>query len=71
MKFEYDGDSEQRECVAYIVASGELVMRNKGTGNVIGMGPYGSEAYVSKITRFDPSEAVHHFYPGDKITITF
>lgn len=71
MKFEYDGDSEQRECVAYIVASGELVVRNIDNGNAICMGPYGSAAYVSNITRFDPSDATRKFYPGDKVTITF
>lgn len=71
MKFEYDSKSEQRECVAYIAASGELIVRNKDTGNVVCMGPYGSEVYVSDFTRFDPSEADHKIYPGDKLTITF
>jgi len=70
MKFTYDKKDESRECVAYIDGDGDLCMRDQG-GNValVALGFDGAETYQT--VAFDPSNATHRFYPGDKLTITF
>lgn len=67
MKFEYDGKSDDRECVAFIDEDGDLVMKDY-LGGAITIFAYGmtESGYDWK-----PDTAIHKFYTGDKITITF
>jgi len=65
MKFEYEGN-EDRECVAYIDRWG-LVLKDKET--VITIFDDGSGICTNSC--LDTEDAIHKFYPGDKITITF
>ena len=69
MKFEYDGDSEHRECVAYIDGDGDVIVRD--TLNHTGEHP----ALISDgnvgTAEWQPHTATRRFYPGDKLTITF
>lgn len=60
MKFTYDTNPADRECIAYISEDGSLVIKER-RGNHVYM------FYDS----FDPSDAIRRFYPGDSITITF
>lgn len=70
MKFEYDSKSDERKCVAYIDDDGDLIMADiLGVASAVSLGSDGAATY-REIT-FDPKKAVHKFYPGDKITITF
>ena len=71
MKFEYDNKQDERECVAYLLRCGGTdflyIKEIDGGYTVISKNGGSRERRV----RFDPSDATHRFYPGDKITITF
>lgn len=70
MKFEYDNMNDDRECVAYIDGDGDLCMRdNHSNVLLVTLGRCGASTYETEV--FDPSDATHKFYPGDKLTITF
>lgn len=60
MKFTYDTKPDERECKAYIDLEGDLVIKCTG----------GSVVWTTK-EGFKPTKALHRFYPGDSITITF
>ena len=60
MKFTYNTNPDERECVAYIDKLGDLIINETDGATVVIMG-YG----------FDPTKSTHRFYPGDSITITF
>jgi hypothetical protein len=60
MKFTYDTNPDERECVAYIDDEGDLIIKERD----------GKTVYCLD-GAFDPSCDNHRFYPGDSITITF
>lgn len=63
MKFTYEHEADDRDCVAYIDGDGDLVMRG---GYIVKAGWIENAEHY-----FNPSEATHKFYPGDKLTIEF
>ena len=72
MRFDYENKQDDRECVAYIDEEGDLVINNRNHYN------HGGAVYLTKEGRtgehgrgFNPSEAIHKFYPGDSITLSF
>jgi hypothetical protein len=66
MKFEYECGATDLECVAYIDGGGDLVIRGDNPEKSFVFGPSGSFSWA-----WNEREAVHKFYPGDKLTITF
>ena len=63
MKFEYDVSPEHDECVAYIDADGDLILRDEGKIYVI--------SQDNMFLREVHENARRRFYRGEKITITF
>jgi hypothetical protein len=56
----------KRECVAYVDGDGDLVVKaREGDGFCM------SSEYGVVHSDFIEGDAVHKFYPGDKLTITF
>lgn len=75
MKFEYEAKDQDHECVAYIDKHNHLVVRNSRScgeedASFVFMTTSGKDT-TTIWDEFDPSDAVHKLYPGDKITITF
>lgn len=68
MKFEYDGKSEDRECVAYIDDDGDLCFADDSGDAVLFSAATGT---IQSCLLWNTSDATRKFYPGDKITITF
>ena len=70
MRFEYEGETTDKECVAYIDNEGDLIINTESNGWVIIGGENSGESYSAS-----PDEnsfgVKKKFYPGDKITITF
>lgn len=67
MKFEYDEKEAEKECVAYISLSGDLVVKDGGgKATVIYDDGSGTERVM-----WNPDSASRRFYHGDKLTITF
>lgn len=72
MKFEYDGNNQKEECVAYIDNQGHLVVRNQRQNDgssFVFMPNFKNKTDVWD--SFKPSDDDVKFYPGDSITITF
>ncbi len=77
MKFEYDGDSEQRECVAFIDGDGLLwvgayCLYDDDVKSVVFTSddkPHVGD--ISLKTGMALFGVTKRFYPGDKLTITF
>ena len=67
MKFTYNTKPDDRECVAYIDRDGDLRIRDERDGSVA----FCSDDGVVIGLPWQPSDALHRFYPGDSITITF
>lgn len=68
MKFEYDGKECGLECVAYIGSCGELIIKTDEGVTLM----YEDETpNHGGFSDWEEGRAVHKFYPGDKITITF
>lgn len=68
-KFEYDVKQDRGECVAYIDDTCDgyaLVFYDRGVATAICEGGIVAEEYV-----WEPDLAIHRFYKGDKVTITF
>lgn len=70
MKFEYDGEEDDRECVAYLDLDGILCIKGHGDSEPLLLSEDGS-TYHSWAFTPDRSDVVRKFYHGDKITITF
>lgn len=69
MKFEYEKkDDDDRECVAFIDADGDLILRVDRTKS-LWFDSRGGRAY--EFGKFNDQAATHRFYRGDSITITF
>ena len=72
MKFEFDGDADRGECVAYIDDDGDLCIR-VGDGFVYFIKD--DKSFLSDGGSFYghmfDNGATRKFYKGDKITITF
>jgi hypothetical protein len=69
MKFEHDGKTDDRECVAFIDGDGDLwIKTDKGSCLMYGGSEY-TEPSAGNLWFSDT--AIKKFYPGDKITITF
>ena len=67
MKFEYDGKEGARACVAFIDYDGDLwIKTDEGSCLMFKSGDIPSAGVL-----WEQGRAVHKFYPGDKITITF
>lgn len=66
MKFKYNEDESQIECVAYIDSDGDLII--KDSMNVIAICQDGCHLINEY---WEPHKATHKFYPGDKVEITF
>ncbi len=67
MKFGYGHNRPDKDCVAYIDTTGALIIRDR-TGDTVSL------CEASGLTNgipFNLLEAIHKFYPGDKVTITF
>lgn len=67
MKFEYEVSKDDRECVAFIDGDGDLwIKTDEGSCLMYKHGglPESGELWEENL-------AIHKFYPGDKITITF
>jgi len=69
MKFEYDGKTDDRECVAFIDGDGDLWIKTDEGSCLM----YGGSEYTepSAGNLWLPDKAIKKFYPGDKLTITF
>lgn len=63
MKFEYENKQDDSECVAYIDQDGILVVKDE-RGNTVEIDTTGGIIYGCD---FEPLNATHKFYPGDKI----
>lgn len=70
MKFEYDGMGDDRECVAFIDADGDLCVKDNNTdmGVYVGITDASTEKFIDYMSL---NGSIRKFYPGDKITITF
>ena len=70
MEFKYDNIDDERECVAFIDNEGDLIIKLEDGTNMV-MQESG-EPFKGSVG-FDMlfCSAVHKFYPGDKVTITF
>ena len=67
MKFEYDVKEDTRECVAFIDDDGDLwIKTDEGSCLMFESGYTPSAGDL-----WEEGKAIHKFYPGDKITITF
>mgnify|MGYP003459791044 CR=1 FL=1 len=67
MNFEYDVKDNELECVAFIDDDGDLwIKTDEGSCLMFKSGDIPSAGDLWK-----EGQAVHKFYPGDKITITF
>lgn len=73
MKFEYENKVDDRECVAFIDADGDLCLKADGADDIVWLTTGGVQYCESPRNNFDfqKEKAVHRFYPGDTITITF
>ena len=70
MKFTYDTKQDARECVAYIDEDGDLRMKtDEGVVYMYKDNSTPSQNYSHEF--WDPYDAIHRFYTGDKITIEF
>jgi len=71
MKFKYDGDDRDDECVAFIDNCGDLCVKSDDEEGIY----FTKDGSVFSCSTFDDymeeNIAAHKFYPGDKITITF
>lgn len=67
MKFEYEDNQVSRECVAYVDDDGDIVIKDVDGDTVC----LTSDNCLISDYGWRPREAIHKFYPGDKITITF
>ena len=71
MTFEKTNE-ERTQCVAYIDPKGLLRIRDGGRANVKkGALCLTSAGQIKTGYSFRPSQAVHQFYAGDRITLTF
>ena len=68
MKIEYETEEDRGECVAYVDSYGNLILRDEDDDGFVIFQNGKPPAIMGD---FDPDGAVHKFYRGDKITITF
>lgn len=71
MKFEFDGDADRGECVAYIDTEGDLMFKPSECETDIQQICIDQGAFLHTNLRWLPEYATRKFYKGDKITITF
>jgi len=72
MKFTYDKKEDSRECVAYTDRQGDLVLKvGKTHADGIEAVCIDDGGFFHFNLIFEPSEATHKFYPGDKVKIEF
>lgn len=69
MKFEYEKQDKASECVAFIDFDGELMVKSASGGTI--WFSYQGIVYEDHLKDWKEDTAVHRFYPGDSITITF
>lgn len=69
MRFDYETKQDDRECVAYIDEDGDLVIKENSNG--CSLHPLFRKNGDVGVSPWVESLAVHKFYPGDKLTITF
>ena len=67
MKFEYDVKDDALECVAFIDYDGDLWIKTDNGSCLM----FNSEYTPSNGDLWEEYRAVHKFYHGDTITITF
>ena len=69
MKFTYEKTARSDDdVVAYIDEDGDLRVNDKDSGKSVCLCRNG---FVDLRIRWLPQDAVHKFYPGDKITLEF
>ena len=75
MKFEYHETDDRGQCVAYVDKHNHLIVKNyrsyyDNDRSFVFMTTESKDS-TTMWDKFDPDDAVHKFYKGDKITITF
>lgn len=70
MEFECDNRDDERECVAFIGNEGDLIIKLEDGTNMV-MRKIGDPFKGSVDFDVLLGNAVHKFYLGDKVTITF
>ena len=69
MKFEYDGELQRTDVVAFVDENGNLVIYNNYGGKTCICA--GGNIHQNPYTEHSNNGTRKKFYPGDKITITF